>query len=202
MPSQLGEMGIEDAAEVAAGNWMQFECFIWERARDLDEPDNWAIVYTHHRDSGLLDQSNATAIEKALEPFTEAEGPDVVVESHRHWAVGWIDGFSIRVFRKGKITEAFRKYHKLAQALADYPILDESDYSQRETEATFENLADSTWRLDDEYDLPDDWESDVYHWFSEHDPAAVENTDDQGGYPDEEQLRVAFEAMKYRAAVA
>jgi hypothetical protein len=202
MPNCLGEIEIEDAAKVAAGNWMQFDCFAWDRSRDLDEPEQWAIVYTHNRDSGLLDQSNAAAIEKALEPFTEADDPDVVSESHRHWAVGWIDGFSIRVFRDGKITEAFQKYHELAQAMADYPILDESDYSERETEATFENLADAAWRLRDEYDLPGEWESDVYEWFSEHDYAAIENTDDQGGYPDEEQLRVAFGALEYRAAVA
>lgn len=199
MPSQLGELEIEDAAKVAAGNWQRFESFCWDRSRDLDEPDNWAIVYTHHRDSGLLDQSSASAIEQALQPFVEVEDPDVVSESHRHWAVGWVDGFSVRVFRDGGITEAFRKYHELAEAMDNYPILDESDYSERETEATFGNLTDAAWQLNDEYDLPEDWESDVYDWLSENDPVAVENTDDQGGYPDEDQLRAAFGALEYRA---
>ena len=119
MPSQLGELDITEAAKVAAGNWMKFECFVWDRTRDLDDAENWAIVYTHHRDSGLLDQSNADAIEKAMEPFTEGDDPDVVFESHRHWAVGYIEGFSIRVFKDGQVTEAFKAYHQLAEAMAD-----------------------------------------------------------------------------------
>ena len=39
---------------------------------------------------------------------------------------GALDGFSLRVFRDGQITEAFKAYHALAVAMADYPILDES----------------------------------------------------------------------------
>jgi len=105
----LGEMTLENAAQQAAGNWQKFQCFVWDRARDLDDSDQWAIVYTHHRDSGLLDQSNAAVILKAIKPFTEGDEPDVVFESHSHWAVGHVDGMSIRVYRDGQITEAFRK---------------------------------------------------------------------------------------------
>jgi hypothetical protein len=121
MSSQLGELDLAEAAEEAAGNWMKFECFVWDRTRDLDDAEQWCIIYSHHRDSGLLDRSNAAAIEEAMEPFTEGDDPDVVCESHRHWAVGWIDGFSIRVFRDGKITAAFQKYHQLAEAMPIIP---------------------------------------------------------------------------------
>src|ERR1017187_1225353 len=55
----VGEMTLEDAAREAAGNWKRFESFCWFRERDLDDPENWAIIYTHNRDSRLLDQSNA-----------------------------------------------------------------------------------------------------------------------------------------------
>jgi hypothetical protein len=202
MPSQLGELDIDVAAEEAAGNWMKFECFVWDRTRDLDDAEQWCIIYSHHRDSGLLDRSNAAAIEEAMEPFTEGDDPDVVCESHRHWAVGWIDGFSIRVFRDGKITAAFQKYHQLAEAMANYPILDESDYSERELEATLANLSDAAWRLENDFDLPDEWKSEVYGWLSDHCPSAVENCDDQGGYPSESQLQEAFEALQYPVAVA
>ena len=89
--------------------------------------EEWAIVYTHNRDSDLLDQSNADAIDKALAPFTEGDSPDVRAEHHGHWACGWIDGYAIRVYRNGQITEAFRAYHALAARLADYPVLDEED---------------------------------------------------------------------------
>jgi hypothetical protein len=195
---RLGEMELEAAAKAAAGNWRKFECFIWDRERDLDDAANWAIVYTHNRDSGLLDQSNAAAIEEAMQTFTDDDDPDVVFESHSHWAVGHVDGCSIRVYRDSQITGAFRTYHALAQRLADYPILDEEDYSRREHEATLENLPDAAWRLKNEYDLPEGWEADVYSWLSDNDPGAVENRDDQGGYPSEDQLRAAFEALGYQ----
>ena len=102
-----------------------------------------------------------------MEPFTETDDPDVVMESHGHWAVGHVDGF-IRVFRDGEITEAFKAYHELSEQLADYPILDEEDYSERELEATLENINDAAWRVKDEYKLPEGWESEVYSWLSDH----------------------------------
>jgi hypothetical protein len=198
MPCQIATVDLETAAKEAAGNWSTFECFAWSRASDLDDAEQWCIMYTHHRDSGLLDHSNAAAIEGELEPFMEDGDPDVVPEHHSHWAVGWIDGFSIRVYRNGHITRAFRRYHELTQRLDEYPLLDEEHYSRLEFDATLENVTDAAWRLKDNIHLPDEWESDVYHWFSENDPGAVENTSDQGGYPSEEQLQAAFAALEYR----
>lgn len=193
----VAEMTLEDAAREAAGNWKRFTCFVWFREREIDDPDAWAIVYTHNRDSGLLDQSNADAISKAMEPFTEGDDPDVVFESHNHWAVGHVDGFSIRVYRDGQVTDAFKTYHDLAEQLADYPVHDEEDYSRREYEATLDNLTDAAWRVKHQYVLPDGWESAVFSWFWDHRQRAVENRDDQGGYPEEDDLRDAFDALGY-----
>lgn len=201
MANKLGELDLGDAARQAAGNWKRFECFIWYRD-EIEDADNWAIIYTHNRDSGLLDQSNAEVIAKAMDAFTDGDNPDVVMESHSHWAVGHIDGFSIRVVKDGEITPAFRKYHELAEAMDCYCIFDEEDYSRREYEATIENITNSAWRLKDEYDLPDDWEYEVYSWLSDNDCSEIENTDDQGGYPSEESLRNAFTALGYGNAKA
>ncbi len=197
MSKRLGELDLEEAAREAAGNWQKFDCFVWFRQSELDDAENWAVVYTHHRDSGLLDESNAAAIAKALELFAEHEPTDVVFESHDHWAVGHVDGLSIRVFREGQITDAFKAYHKLARRLADYPILDEEDYGRREVEATLRNLPEAAWRLKHDFELPDHWESEVYDWLSDHRPSAVENADDQGGYPKESDLEAAFAAIGY-----
>lgn len=194
----LGTLDLEEAAKKAAGNWQHFDSFVWFRDRELEDSDKWSVIYTHHRDSGLLDQSNAAAITEALEPFTEGDDPDLVFESHNHWAVGHIDGFSLRVFdQSGEITPAFRAYHELAERLADYPLLDEEDFSRREYEATLENLDLAAWKVKREYVLPDGWESEVYSWLSDNDPAEIENRDDQGGWPSEESLRAAFEALGY-----
>ena len=197
MSTTIGELTIEDAAKEVAGNWRRFTCFVWDRDRELDNPDEWAIIYTHNRDSGLLDLSNAEAICEALTPFSEADDPDVVYESHSHWAVGHVDGFSVRVFRDGEITDAFKTYHNLAERMAEYPILDEGDYGEREYEAKVENIAEAAWRLKNEYDLPEGWECDVYSWLSDHRQRTVENRDDRGGYPEEDDLRAAFVALGY-----
>ena len=192
---RLGEMELVAAAKAAAGNWKTFESFAWHR--DLNDADQWTIIYTHNRDSGLLDQSNTAAIDKAMEPFL---GGDVASEHHYHWACGWIDGYSIRVYRRGRITKAFKAYHELARRMADYPLLDESDYSSREYEATIDNLADASWKLKNEYQLPRHWEGDVYDWLADNNSGALENRDDQGGYPSDDQLRAAFEALGYGQA--
>ena len=194
---RLGELTLDDAANEAAGNWQRFTCFVWYRDSELEDADQWAVIYTHNRDSGLLDQSNAAVIAKAMAQYAEGEDPNVVFESHTHWAVGHVDGFSVRVFRNGEITEAFKAYHELAQRMADYPIIDESDYSEREVEATIANLTDAAWRLKNTFELPDDWESEVYGWLSDNNDSAIENSDDQGGYPDQKELEAAFEALGY-----
>lgn len=195
--TNLAEMTLEDATKQSAGNWRRWTCFCWDRERDLDDPDAWAIVYTHNRDSGLLDQSNAHAIAEAMTPFTVGDDPDVVMESHDHRAVGHVSGFSVRVYRDGEITDAFKAYHDLKEQLDGYPFLNEEDYSERELEATIENIADAAWRVKSEYDLPDGWKSEVYSWLSDHRPGSVENRDDQGGYPEEDELRAAFDALGY-----
>jgi len=43
-------------------------------------------------------------------------------------------------------------------------------------------------------------EIDVKDWFSNNNCGAIENVDDQGGYPDEDELRQAFDALEYQQA--
>lgn len=194
MAMQLCNLTLEEAARRAAGNWRNFECFIWYRRHDLDRPDDWAIIYTHNPSSTLIDESNAAVIAEALKAFPS----DVVAESHSHWLVGHVDGFSIRVYRRGKITKAFTTYFELLQQIEDYPILDESDYSDREYEATLANIPLAAWRLARQYELPEGWEGDVYSWLSDNRSSALENRDDLGGWPDEEELEAAFAALGFR----
>ena len=195
----VGEMTLEDAAKEAAGNWQKFESFCWFRESEIADPDNWAIIYTHNRDCGLLDQSNADAIAEAMEPFTEGDDPDVVMESHDHWAVGHVDGFSIRVYRNGEITEAFKTYHDLMEQMDGYPILDEEDYSNRELRRPWKTSVTPHGGSSTNTNLPEGWESEVFSWFWDHRQSAVENRDDQGGYPEEDDLRAAFDALGYES---
>ena len=197
MTATLGQLDLEAAAQEAAGNHQTFDCFCWYRERELEHPEDWAVIYTHHRDSGLLDHSNAEVIADAMAKFADRDDPDVVFESHSHWAVGHVDGFSIRVYRDGTITDAFRTWHELSERIAAYPVLDEEDYSRREYEATLANIGDAAWRVKRDYDLPEGWEGEVYSWLSDHACGEIENRDDQGGYPSEEGLWRAFDALGY-----
>lgn len=163
-----------------AGNWHDFESFCWfERPDDADE---FCIYHLDHRDSELLDQSNANSIRQALEPFED----EVRLETFSHWAVGWIDAVAVRVG-----TRAYRTLCEIIDRLSEYPILDEMDYSNREYEATLKNIGNSLYQVNKEVDrdrLPEDWVSLAFSWFWDNDQTAVENRDDQGGYPDRNQL--------------
>ena len=197
----LSDSEVLDLANDHAGNWKRMDSFAWFRESEIDDSDQWAIIYTHHRESGLLDRSNAGVIGKAMMPFTERDNddPDVVMENHSHFAVGWIAGFSIRCLDpEGKVTGAFKQYAELHEAMDQYPILDEEDFSNREYEATVENIVDAARSFDDEYELPNDWQHEVYGWLSDNESGEVESTGDQGGYPSDEALRRAFNALGFK----
>ena len=69
--SGIGAMTLEEAASRSAGHWKRFSCFCWDRLQEIDDPHNWALFYTHHRDSELLTRSNASVIAEALRPSSE-----------------------------------------------------------------------------------------------------------------------------------
>jgi hypothetical protein len=186
---------VREAARLMAGNWWKFDSFAWHRGYRLEDADRWMIWYTSGRDARLLVQSNHAAITQRLAAFLEGDDPDVVAEVHDHWAVGDLQGFSIRVFRRdGTITDAFKVFCSIKERLEDYPVLDEADYSQREYEATLENYRSEMWRLKD--DLPAGWEAEVYSWFSDHGlDRHIEDCDDQGGYAPREAISMALQDL-------
>ncbi len=192
---------VQAAAKQAAGNWRKFPSFAWTRGYDLPDADQWAIWYTRSRDAGLLEESNHEEISKRLAPFLEGDDPDLVGEHHSHWAVGWLDGFSIRVYAMdGSITPAFGEFCRIKEALESYPILNESDYSEREYQATLENYAQEMWCMRDE--LPQGWESEVYSWFSDHGhDGFIENTDGMGGYAPRQAIMEALQDLTLMPSV-
>lgn len=188
-------MDIATLAKDAAGNWRKFRCFAWHRASDLEDADNWMIYYTSNRDSSLREQSNEAEIDKRLKRFTYGAHPSVVAERHNHWAVGYVDGYSIRVFdKRGRITKAFEEVYRIREVLADQLLLNEEEYSEREYNATLENYRSELYSLKGQ--LPDGWEAEVYSWFHDNGlELCTENRDDQGGYADKEQLLEALEDL-------
>ena len=69
--SRLGELDLESAAKEAAGNWQHFDSFWWHRSKKTSKMSDQLLpsCTLTHRDSGLLDESNAEAISEAMQPF-------------------------------------------------------------------------------------------------------------------------------------
>ena len=160
--------------------------------------ETWSLGPTIvHRDSPILNQSNARSIIKHLEGDKSLEGEWRVTECN-HWAVGWVKHLSFRVVdRDKKPTRIARVVKGIFDALDGYPVFDEGDFSQLETEATLENI-EQHWGRSKLIDAtPDDWASQMSSWFWENDESAVENTDGQGGYPSDGQFEEAARALSF-----
>lgn len=146
----------------------------------------WAITVSQNRDSGLREQSNYSAIKEDL----EKRFPDDVSDRRfSHWAVGWVDHLLVRMLdKKGKVTKAGIASLEWRDRLDDYPVADDEDLSRRELEATLDNI-----KFEGGFD--EDTTQKVYDWLSEHEPRALENRDDKGGYPSKEQIETALKAL-------
>ena len=97
---------------------------------------SWPATYSagvgQHRDSDALERSNFRCMLKAL--GGESETVTVVRESH--WAVGWIEWIAIHQ----DDDKALETADRVIAALEDYPVIDESDWSELENED-----ANDTW---------------------------------------------------------
>lgn len=87
----------------------------------------FVLPVAHNRDSGVMTESNWHA---ALEMLG---GESDVVQVHRfgHWANGWFELILIDPAAEDKVKTA----EEIEATLADYPVLNDEDYSAREWEA-------------------------------------------------------------------
>lgn len=186
-----------ERAKALRANWRKFESFGWHGRPD--DADAFGIVYTHNRDSGLLEQSNAEAIAKAMRPFLgvedESNKTQAMEEDHNHWACGWVKGYAIRCLDEdGNATRAVATWFQLQDRIANYPLLDEEDHSQKEYDATLENIRQCAHGLLCD-DAREGWEGEAFSWFWENEQSEVENHDGNGGYPDGMAMRRCLVAL-------
>src|SRR3990167_7937361 len=133
----MTQLEIEKEAEKAANNHEAFTNFMWGAAPP--DREHWAIYHTENRQSDILTKANAQIIAQRLKPWIESG--DIREEHFTDWFCGWIDGYSIRVYRQDKtITEAFKAWLSIAEEIKNYPILDEELFSRMEYGATLENI--------------------------------------------------------------
>lgn len=120
-----------------------------DTARHLRDPDTvyrgehplgktWAITFSKHRDSDVLERTNFEVISTDLQKhFPE----DTDIERFSHWAVGWIEYLVVRMLDKqGEVTPAGVAAVDWQAALANYPVADDEAFSAAEMEDVLETL--------------------------------------------------------------
>ena len=109
---------------------------------------NWPDYYVflgRNRDSDCLENSNFECGLKAIQavaskepiPGDEDESATVQTVCENHWAVGWVEWIAIHESDKAALAEAER----LLERLENYPVLNEEDFCERET-----NEANEVWK--------------------------------------------------------
>ena len=178
----------KECAEYYVGNFLKWDSFCWLRERPEDI-EQWCIIETHHRDSPVIDFSNGEYFRKKLMPFTEGEDPDVKSFGSNHWAVGWVEGWAIRVYGPdGKITKAFKALYRIFKTRELASILDEADYKQRMAKAVADNIRFCAYHCRDdrsvsmlpEETLPKNWIAKVKKLLDEMDSCWTDDLDEQG----------------------
>ena len=91
------------------------------------EREDWLQVIGQSRDSKCLEESNFRLTLKALKKISE---DDVEIERSGHWAVGWIEVIIINPANEAMVKEA----QSILDALTDYPVVDDDDFSELEYE--------------------------------------------------------------------
>ena len=198
---KLGELDIEEAAKKAAGNWQDFKCFVWFRDREVEDADQWAVIYTHHRDSGLARPKQRSLHRKRHS--TPLPRVMILISFLRAIVIGPLATSTVSACESSRTERSptpSKNTTNLPNAWTIIRFWTKAITREREYEATLENIEDAAWRLKNEFDLPEGWEGEVYSWLSDNESSEIENTDDQGGYPSEEALRRAFDSLGYSPA--
>jgi len=187
---------LRDLAEDLVGNWRKWDSFAW--FDDREDREEYCIVYTHNRDSGLIDQSNHRCMVEELKPFLEEDNPDIEIQRHNHFLVGWVEGFVIKVYQdSGELTPAFAKCAEMLLAIEEHPILNEDDHSSLQCEVEWENFERQAKYVAGNFneDLTEDLMSAAYDWLKENHENEFEDTDDKGAWIGGDLMREAFLAI-------
>jgi len=116
---------------------LKIESFTPKHLSEWTKPDNYCgashydsyVFLRQHRDSDVLTRSN---FEVGLERLGgESETVEVIHEGH--WAVGWVQWIKI----DGSNIEALNLADEMAGDILDYPVLDESHWSEKEHDENY-----------------------------------------------------------------
>ena len=143
---------------------------------------NWLVSpVSRTRDSDILTESNFSS---ALESLG---GESDTVEVHRlgHWGSGWFEIITIDPADVKRVSIA----SNLKSALADYPLLNDENFSRREYDAAIEAIQQQSPLS---ASLSPETASEVFSWLSRNEPRELENLDDTGAFPDSDAIKRAL----------
>lgn len=109
---------------------------------DEDLFETWAITFSTHRDDDTIGKSNWDVMLEELNEHFGPAGDKWQVMHASHWAVGWTDEIIMPIVEIVgmddygdaiyAVTEQFAWALSIRDALMDYPLLDETRYSEME----------------------------------------------------------------------
>lgn len=181
-------------------------------SRGLGAEDNnrhWLVVplFYHPKTAEILETSNWEALVKTieetagLEPESDRHGPLVCFQ--RHYFGHWATDFECFIVRPG--SAAHEAAEAFCAALADYPVADEEDFSEREYDAQLECIDTGMRSLTIEVageELDTDGMIDLVHRVREHMFSTCTGKleqvgQDGGGGPDRAECEQALREMGY-----
>jgi hypothetical protein len=137
---------------------------------ELPIGETWSLgPVIRTRDSNLLDQSNADALEEALGNIPEFSSEYQIVHAG-HWAVGWVDHLAFHAVDENREpTHIFKWILGWFDALSDYPVANDDDYSRRQHELLIKDINDAGHRIRDGHPADETgWEEAVREWLEEN----------------------------------
>lgn len=174
---------------------------------------SWGLTYAQDRDSDVLNRSNYRRLLEDAQGVATADDGDKAEDASEyidvvhcsHWLCGWMDHIAVRVLEDPEgdvtpenITHTFKFMADACLRLRDeYPVYDESDYSELETEET-EAAFDSEWDgVDWDEVAPNEPDADV-KWCVYRNLTEDETPD---GFDREEIQAEYISVMQYQAYV-
>lgn len=127
-----------------------------------DDRQEWLVApVTRTRDSGPMDESNFHAFLEGL----GGEGDNVEVHRFGHWGPGWYEIIIINPQAEDIVAKA----EEMQASLENYPVLDDEDLSERESEA--EKEAWESWGRSDfsralKREIESGWDGVTEHGFN------------------------------------
>ena len=124
------------------------------------DPQGYSILVAQNRDSNALTRSNFETISKEMKCInwdndSMNSAPNVINIRQGHWACGWLELLLVK-----NNTKAYKKALEIEKQLDEYPVFDESHWSQLE----WDEMADywAGMDLQDRIDLCKEHEQSIF----------------------------------------